>query len=406
MERIVNQNPSLSSKKMHHDYIEQLRYKKMKEQNKMGMSVEKIIEKKRKMVLEARSTILPLLNTKLNSPGATEPMGRNNFNIGGSIDAHSQRVIQNSSEIISHTLPMHNEYQSQQHNTSQSAQNSNNRYANKTQLTKLSHTVSPKSQRQRRVIARSELSDYKEKNSQIGQTTSLNNNYHKPNKIMLESITQSSTNPNTKQVKNAIINSNNIIQRKQQNKPPVAPSLQNKSFANSSKLNQNNQINQSQIPPIRTSSLDKNIAKTNQKLPPGSYFSHTTNSSSSKNKQTNSSTIDTQQNQNQATLDTNLANLPTSPIYEQEITPKVSINHNMNHQNTLSQQQKQQIQDAEDIQDQISMMRSQMRTGYVEDFVEGCRQLQNLSKYKLRENHSLNHLSQQSRGKYSNSLKN
>lgn len=31
MERIVNQNPSLSSKKMHHDYVEQLKYKRLKE---------------------------------------------------------------------------------------------------------------------------------------------------------------------------------------------------------------------------------------------------------------------------------------------------------------------------------------------------------------------------------------
>lgn len=55
------------------------------------MSIDKILEKKRKMVLEARSTILPLLNTKLNSPNdETEGMMGRNFNIGTtSIDAHS-----------------------------------------------------------------------------------------------------------------------------------------------------------------------------------------------------------------------------------------------------------------------------------------------------------------------------
>lgn len=35
----------------------------------MALSVEKIIEKKRKMVMDAKSTIFPLLHTKLNSPG-------------------------------------------------------------------------------------------------------------------------------------------------------------------------------------------------------------------------------------------------------------------------------------------------------------------------------------------------
>ena len=60
MERIVNQNPSLSSKKMQQEYLDTIKYKKLKKQ-KNGIKVEKILEKKRKMVNEAKSTILPLL---------------------------------------------------------------------------------------------------------------------------------------------------------------------------------------------------------------------------------------------------------------------------------------------------------------------------------------------------------
>ena len=51
--------------------METIKYKKMKDQ-KMGLSVEKILERKRKMVLDARSTILPLLQTKQNSPGGPD----------------------------------------------------------------------------------------------------------------------------------------------------------------------------------------------------------------------------------------------------------------------------------------------------------------------------------------------
>lgn len=45
-----------------------------------GISVEKIIEKKKKMVMEAKSTILPLLNTKVISPGnSSHHEGSRNF---------------------------------------------------------------------------------------------------------------------------------------------------------------------------------------------------------------------------------------------------------------------------------------------------------------------------------------
>ena len=60
MERIVSQGPSLSSKQMFREYQENLKYKKLKEKQ-MSLNVEKIIEKKRKMVLEAKSTVLPLI---------------------------------------------------------------------------------------------------------------------------------------------------------------------------------------------------------------------------------------------------------------------------------------------------------------------------------------------------------
>lgn len=49
MERIVSQGPSLSSKQMAKDYVESVKLKKMKERH-MAVSVEKIMEKKKKMV--------------------------------------------------------------------------------------------------------------------------------------------------------------------------------------------------------------------------------------------------------------------------------------------------------------------------------------------------------------------
>ena len=75
MERIVNQGASLSSKQMAKDYVESVKYKKMKGRQ-MAVSVEKIIEKKKKMVLDAKSHILPLINMrKNNSPGPERPSG-------------------------------------------------------------------------------------------------------------------------------------------------------------------------------------------------------------------------------------------------------------------------------------------------------------------------------------------
>ena len=75
MERIVNQGASLSSKQMAKDYIESVKYKKMKGRQ-MAVSVEKIIEKKKKMVNDAKSHILPLINMKMNnSPGPERPNG-------------------------------------------------------------------------------------------------------------------------------------------------------------------------------------------------------------------------------------------------------------------------------------------------------------------------------------------
>lgn len=75
MERIVNQGASLSSKQMAKDYIESVKYKKMKGRQ-MAVSVEKIIEKKKKMVNDAKSHILPLINLKKNSsPGPERTSG-------------------------------------------------------------------------------------------------------------------------------------------------------------------------------------------------------------------------------------------------------------------------------------------------------------------------------------------
>ena len=48
----------MSTKKMQKDYEDVKKYKKMKEKNH-GLNVEKILEKKRKIHDEARSTILP-----------------------------------------------------------------------------------------------------------------------------------------------------------------------------------------------------------------------------------------------------------------------------------------------------------------------------------------------------------
>ena len=49
------------------DYGESVKYKRMKERQ-MAVSVEKILEKKKKMINDARGHILPLINTKQNSP--------------------------------------------------------------------------------------------------------------------------------------------------------------------------------------------------------------------------------------------------------------------------------------------------------------------------------------------------
>ena len=60
MERIVSQGPMLSTKKMAQEYAEMKKIQKLKQKNHTGMSVEKILEKKRKIQEEAKSTI-PML---------------------------------------------------------------------------------------------------------------------------------------------------------------------------------------------------------------------------------------------------------------------------------------------------------------------------------------------------------
>jgi hypothetical protein len=70
MERIVSQGPILSTKKLVQDYEEVKKIKKMKEKA-LGISVEKLLEKKKKLQDEVKSTIpiLPALGgTKMNSP--------------------------------------------------------------------------------------------------------------------------------------------------------------------------------------------------------------------------------------------------------------------------------------------------------------------------------------------------
>ena len=62
MERIIKQGPSVSSKKLEQEYKETtLRFKKMK-QKTLAISVEKIIEKKKKHLNEIKSSILPLIS--------------------------------------------------------------------------------------------------------------------------------------------------------------------------------------------------------------------------------------------------------------------------------------------------------------------------------------------------------
>lgn len=60
MERIVSQGPRLSTKQMQKDYQDTLRYKRMKEKS-LAVSVEKLLEKKRKMQEEAKANLLPTL---------------------------------------------------------------------------------------------------------------------------------------------------------------------------------------------------------------------------------------------------------------------------------------------------------------------------------------------------------
>lgn len=49
MERIVNKAPNLSAKKLESDFRDTLKYKKMKDRT-LALSVEKILEKKKKYI--------------------------------------------------------------------------------------------------------------------------------------------------------------------------------------------------------------------------------------------------------------------------------------------------------------------------------------------------------------------
>lgn len=86
----------------------------------MSLNVEKIIEKKKKMVMGAKSTVLPLIQTTKNSPGTeiqNDPVNGRNFSLG--IDHnHSHRIEENAYE--SKTINV----------TSKNAPSSSNRYAN------------------------------------------------------------------------------------------------------------------------------------------------------------------------------------------------------------------------------------------------------------------------------------
>ncbi|CDW76589.1 UNKNOWN [Stylonychia lemnae] len=209
MERIVNQNPSLSSKKMHQDYQETKKYKKLKEQKKV-LNVEKIIEKKKKMVMEARSTILPLLQTKQNSPGGplTDMTGRN-FHLNP-IESQSQRMSANN-------------IQNQDDNDGINIANTQTDY-NKTGQTRYpylnrnlnqSSNITPTSNRQNRHQARSEMAEYRDSKNSNGSQTAIK----KPSKVVLEAIKNPTIKSNT-------INMNNSLNFKQ-NKPPVVPLISN-----------------------------------------------------------------------------------------------------------------------------------------------------------------------------------
>lgn len=65
MERLVSQAANVSAKKLEQDFAVAIRLKKMKERT-LAVSVEKIIEKKKKYVQEAKSNLLPMLSTKNN----------------------------------------------------------------------------------------------------------------------------------------------------------------------------------------------------------------------------------------------------------------------------------------------------------------------------------------------------
>lgn len=63
MERIVKKAPNLSAKKLESDFRDTLKYKKMMDRT-LAVSVEKIIEKKKRYIQEAKSSLLPMLSTK------------------------------------------------------------------------------------------------------------------------------------------------------------------------------------------------------------------------------------------------------------------------------------------------------------------------------------------------------
>ena len=62
MERIIKQGPSVSNKKLQQDYKDTtIRFKKMK-QKTLAISIEKILEKKRKHLNDVKSSLLPLIS--------------------------------------------------------------------------------------------------------------------------------------------------------------------------------------------------------------------------------------------------------------------------------------------------------------------------------------------------------
>lgn len=72
MERIIKQGPSISNKKLQQDYEDTtIRLKKMK-QRTLAISVEKILEKKRKHLNDVKSSYLPLISQSVKNQNTEE----------------------------------------------------------------------------------------------------------------------------------------------------------------------------------------------------------------------------------------------------------------------------------------------------------------------------------------------